>query len=90
MPATEQTWRNQKLLHRIFGAAALSLLGATMWMFYVDHDREWKPYQDTARHMDLIYNAWLQLQYRTNEAVRQHEQLAEPLALARSLRSLGR
>ncbi|MFO0868227.1 MAG: hypothetical protein U0935_04710 [Pirellulales bacterium] len=84
MPATEQTWRNQKLLHRIFGAVALSLLGATMWMFYADHDREWKGYQDTARHMDLSYNTWLQLQHQTNAAVREHEVLARSLALART------
>lgn len=84
MPATEQTWRNQKLLHRVFGAVALVLLCATMWMFYSDHNREWKPYQDTSRHMDLSYNAWLQLQHQTNDAVRQHEQLADALALART------
>jgi len=53
-------------------------------MFIADHNREWKPYQDTARHMDLSYNSWLQLQYQTNEAIRSHEQLADALALART------
>jgi len=84
MPATEQTWRNQKLLHRVFGVSAFALLASTMWMFYADHNREWKPYQDTARHMDLSYNSWLQLQYETNDAIREHQQLADAFALART------
>lgn len=84
MPASEQTWRNQKLLHRVFGVSAFALLLSTAWMFIADHNREWKPYQDTARHMDLSYNSWLQLQYQTNEAIRSHEQLADALALART------
>ena len=84
MPASEQTWRNQKLLHRVFGVSAFVLLASTMWMFYADHDREWKPYQDTARHMDLSYNSWLQLQYETNDAIRAHQQLADAFALART------
>jgi hypothetical protein len=84
MPATEQTWRSQKLLHRVFGVSAFVLLASTMWMFYADHNREWKPYQDTARHMDLSYNSWLQLQYETNDAIREHQQLADAFALART------
>lgn len=84
MPATEQTWRNQKLLHRVFAVASLSLLGATMWMFYADHNREWKHYQDTARDMDLAYNSWMQLQHQTHEAIQEHEKLALNLAVART------
>lgn len=84
MPATEQTWRSQTLLHRVFGVSAFVLLASTMWMFYADHNREWKPYQDTARHMDLSYNSWLQLQFETNDAIRQHQQLADAFALART------
>jgi len=84
MPATEQTWRSQSLLHRIFAVAALALLGATMWMFYADHNREWKRYQDTARDMDLAYNAWMQLQHQTHEALQAHETLALELAIART------
>ncbi|MFO0817775.1 MAG: hypothetical protein U1A77_07535 [Pirellulales bacterium] len=84
MPATEQTWRNQKLLHRVFGAVGLTLLGATMWMFYADHNREWKGYQDTARHMELSYNSWMQLQHETNAAVLEHEKLAVAFAIART------
>ena len=45
MPATEQTWRDQKLLHLLFGITSLALLIATVWMFAKDHAREWKGYQ---------------------------------------------
>jgi len=84
MPATESTWRNQQLLHRIFAVSGLALLGATMWMLYADHDREWKRYQDTARHIDLQYNDWYELQYQTNEAVRKHEELAAAFTVAQA------
>jgi len=44
MPATEQTWRNLKILHVIFGISAIVLLVATVWMLVADHDRPWKKY----------------------------------------------
>ena len=40
MPATEQTWRSQKLLHKIFAIGSLLLLVSTIWMFSKDHDRQ--------------------------------------------------
>ena len=45
MPATEQTWRNSKLMHMIFGISALAMLITTVWMLAADHRREWKDYQ---------------------------------------------
>jgi mono/diheme cytochrome c family protein len=45
MPATEQTWRDSKLMHMIFGISALAMLGTTVWMLAADHRREWKEYQ---------------------------------------------
>jgi len=45
MPATEQTWRDSKLMHLVFGLSALGMLLATVWMLAVDHRREWKDYQ---------------------------------------------
>ena len=38
MPATEETWYNQKLLHVIFGCSSLIMLIATIWMVAQDHD----------------------------------------------------
>ena len=52
MPATEQTWRNQRLLHALFALSSLAMLGVTLWMFAADHDREWKGYQRTFRQAE--------------------------------------
>lgn len=45
MPATEQTWRDQKRMHVIFGVSALVMLLSTVWMMAKDHWREWKTVQ---------------------------------------------
>lgn len=45
MPATEETWYNQKLLHVIFGCSSLIMLIATIWMVAQDHERPWKNVQ---------------------------------------------
>jgi cytochrome c2 len=45
MPATEQTWRDSKLLHLVFGISGIAMLVTTIWMLAADHDREWKDYQ---------------------------------------------
>ena len=55
MPATEQTWRNQKVMHVVFGASALVMTIATLWLLAKDHNREWKDWQLKARSKD----AWV-------------------------------
>ena len=45
MPATEQTWRSQKILHIVFGASAVVMMIATLWLMAKDHNREWKEWQ---------------------------------------------
>ena len=45
MPATEKTWRDQKMMHIIFGASSLLMLVATLWLMAKDHNREWKDWQ---------------------------------------------
>ncbi len=45
MPATEQTWRDSRLMHVIFGISGLAMLITTIWMLAADHRREWKDYQ---------------------------------------------
>lgn len=45
MPANEQTWRDQKRMHIVFGITGLVMLVTTLWMFAADHDREWKEIQ---------------------------------------------
>ena len=52
MPATEQTWRDLKVLHVVFGVSAIILLVATVTMLTVDHNRPWKKYQRTFRALE--------------------------------------
>ena len=58
MPATEKTWRDQKLMHVVFGCTGLLMLIATVWMFAADHSREWKDYQRKMRSVDVRMTEW--------------------------------
>ncbi|MBX3424123.1 MAG: c-type cytochrome [Pirellulales bacterium] len=55
MPATEQTWRNQKLLHVVFAVSAVVMAIATIWLVAKDQNREWKDLQLADRKKD----AWM-------------------------------
>ncbi len=55
MPATEQTWRDSKLLHVIFGVSGVAMLVMTIWMLAADHNREWKPVQRKFREIEAWY-----------------------------------
>jgi cytochrome c2 len=77
MPATEQTWRDSKLLHLIFGITSLLMLVATIWMFAADHRREWKVYQAKFRNIE----AWsAQARISQEENAQFHAALAEARA----------
>src|SRR4051812_20289333 len=52
MPATEQTWRDTKRMHVIFGITALAMFATTVWMLAADHRREWKDYQRKFRDVE--------------------------------------
>jgi cytochrome c551/c552 len=52
MPANEQTWRDLKVLHVVFGVAALLLLISTVVMLAADHDRPWKKYARGFRSLE--------------------------------------
>jgi len=45
MPASEETRVDIKLLHLLFGIAAIVMFFCTVWLLVVDHRREWKDYQ---------------------------------------------
>ncbi len=82
MPASENTWRDQKRLHILFAVSGVAMLIATIWMFAADHDREWKPYQRTANGVEIKMTEWRQLQHKTNTAVQELQQLEEQLQAA--------
>lgn len=77
MPAAEQTWRDTKLMHKIFGVSSFLMLVATIWMFVADHNREWKPVQRTNDRIDVKMNSWRELQYTTEDATKQRNVLQE-------------
>src|ERR1041385_5437251 len=53
MPATEQTWRDSKLMHLVFGISSLAMLATTIWMLAADHRREWKDYQRKFQQVEV-------------------------------------
>ena len=75
MPAAEQTWRDTKALHKIFGVTSFLMLVATIWMFVADHNREWKPVQRTNDRIDVKMNSWRELQYTTEDATKERNEL---------------
>ena len=52
MPATEQTWRDLKILHVVFAVTAIVLLVCTVAMLAADHDRPWKKYARGFRDLE--------------------------------------
>ncbi|MFO0897371.1 MAG: c-type cytochrome [Pirellulales bacterium] len=79
MPANEQTWRDQKLLHVVFGVTGLAMLGATVWMLAADHNREWKPYQRKFADIETATIDWRISEARTAEYVLQESKLKEAI-----------
>ena len=70
MPASEQTWRNQRTLHVVFGASAVVMAIATVMMMARDHNREWKDWTLKDRQKD----AWM-IQSRRDAAAQQYAKL---------------
>ena len=83
MPATEDTLRNQSFMHLVFGASGTVMLLATIWMFAADHSREWKTYQRTGRRIARDLTNWEALQFQTDKAAAQTEELGQELTKVR-------
>ena len=45
MPASEETYRSQPILHLVFAISSIAMLLATVWMVMDDHLRPWKQVQ---------------------------------------------
>ena len=79
MPAVEQTYRDTKWMHKIFGASSFIMLIATIWMFAADHAREWKPIQRTSDNIDIRMTAWRKYQFARDEAERARAEIRAQL-----------
>src|SRR5690242_13259851 len=84
MPANEQTWRDQKLLHVVFGVTSIIMLLSTIWMMAKDHNREWKVYQRQFRNVEA-YTANARLnEQESADYYAQRERLDQKVKEARS------
>lgn len=82
MPATESTWRNQALLHRIFAVSGVLLTLVTLWMFYKDHMRSWKTIQPKALAVDQQMTQWREEQVKATSTYQAHTKFEEELRQA--------
>src|SRR6267154_2496682 len=89
MPANEQTWRDTKLMHVVFGAASIVMLITTVWMMADDHNRPWKDIQRTFRDLDVRSTEWrateqqsADYESKTRELERQREAAQEAFTIA--------
>jgi cytochrome c551/c552 len=80
MPATEQTWRDMKLLHVIFGVSAILLLVATIAMLAADHARPWKAYQREFRNLETWSAAARVAEQDSREFEKKLDELEKSLA----------
>jgi len=83
MPATEQTWRDQKLLHVVFAVTGLLMLLSTVWMFAADHRREWKQHQRTIRGVEGRSTQWRLAQEQASANWAEHERISGELLQAK-------
>ena len=80
MPATEKTWRDQKVLHVVFGCTGLVLLISTVWMFGADHSRQWKKYQRTNRRVATTTTEWRMAEQQSADILQKRKELESELA----------
>jgi len=84
MPATEQTWRNLKTLHVVFGVTALAVLLISVWMLASDHNREAKALQKRFGTIETKFLEWRKNESTTAEYAKKKAELAAQYEQARS------
>ena len=71
MPATEQTWRDQRLLHKVFAVSSVAMLVTTVWVITADFNRGWKRTQVQALRIDSTSSQWRETQFQADKVVRE-------------------
>jgi cytochrome c2 len=89
MPANEQTWRDTKLMHVVFGVSSVVMLITTVWMMADDHNRPWKDIQRQFRDLDVRSTEWrateqqsADYESKTRDLERQREAAQEAFTIA--------
>jgi cytochrome c2 len=85
MPATEQTWRDQKKLHFIFAISSVIMLFSTLWMFQRDNKRDWKHYQTVSNDIALRMIRWAEDEFTFADHLAAHERLTRELVDTRGM-----
>src|SRR4051794_22194879 len=92
MAATDQTYRNQRILDVVFAASCVLLLLSTLWMFAQDYNREFKDVQRTFRDVEAARTERLMLEALPEPGLvrKRHEAVVEARqALARARESVA-
>lgn len=87
MPATEQTSRNLKTLHVVFGVSSLALLLTTVWMLAADHNREAKNLQKTFNAIEAQHLEWRKTEQLTADYEDKSQRLKDSLETAQTKRA---
>lgn len=85
MPATESTWYDMKLMHRIFAVSGVVLTLSTIWMFYKDHYRPWKNIQRKNGEIDVAMTRMREEQFNTDQVLANLARLEIAASEARAL-----
>ncbi len=85
MPATEQTWRDQKKLHFIFAISSVIMLLTTIWMFTRDSNRQWKIFQGKSREIMARTILWQEDEFLFADYLAEHGRLETDLAESRGM-----
>ena len=84
MPATEKTWRDQRVMHIVFAGTSVVMLLSTFLMFAQDHNRPWKPFQRQSRDIERRMSQWRLDTENSRENQRARDQLQAELQTLRS------
>ena len=90
MPANEQTWRDTKLLHLVFGISAVVMLLTTIWMMADDHNRPWKDFQRTFRNLDVQTTQWRAEEQQSADYEKHGRELEQALRKAQTFTAADR
>jgi cbb3-type cytochrome oxidase cytochrome c subunit/peptidoglycan hydrolase CwlO-like protein len=53
MPAAEETYRSQPILHVVFAVSSIAMTLSVVWMIMADHLRPWKQVQREFHHVEI-------------------------------------
>src|SRR3954451_3139695 len=74
MPASEETYRKQPVLHSVFAISSIAMTLSIVWMIVADHFRPWKTIQ---REFQVVEEGKLRVTEAQKEAEQKEKSQAE-------------